>query len=155
MDRDHMEVGLTGTEFTCTGSPEQVTSMYRLWLEGSATEPSLAQRLHRIEARLDLVLSHLKVIERKETVMSKELDDLVLEVTEVKGAAQSGAVAIKGLADALNGILADATDYATLKAGVEAQVVELHGAATVIGDAIAANPIPAPANPMPPGSLDP
>jgi hypothetical protein len=100
------------------------------------------ERLGRIEHLLEMLVTLTARSVREEKHMSKELDDLVAEVSEVKGAAESGAVAIKGLADALNGVLLDSTDYESLKAGVTAQVAELHSTATALGDAIAANPVP-------------
>lgn len=144
-ERAHVEVHLTLEQFNASGPPDDVRWLFLNWLEGCRTLPGTAHSLRRIEARLERVLSALRVVAQKGMEMAGELEVLTVKVEKVVGAVESGKVAIVGLADALRVLTEKFTDFESLKAGVLAHAETLGLKADELAEAIAANPVPPPA----------
>ena len=141
-ERAHVEVHLTGQQFNASGPPEVVNGLFHRWLEECASTPGMAHALHRINARLDTVLLRLGLVLEREVQMVKELEDLTAEVVETQGVERSALAAIEGFAALLKQAVVDATDYASLKAGVVEQVAALLAKRQELAAGIAANPLP-------------
>lgn len=102
-------------------------------------------RAERIERLLRRSLRMTRYIRRMEEQHVAAIDELRAEVENTKGVVASGVVAINGLADRLDEIIAGGNQDAALIALRD----ELRAANTAMAEAIAANPIPPAPEPPP------
>ncbi len=105
---------------------------------------STESRLERIEQSLTDLVSEFRASRSQnqstlENIMA-EIDDLLAAVAEVKTVEDSAVLAINGLVDRLDTLVANATDLASLKAAVTAETAVLRTNVVPLADAIAAVP---------------
>jgi predicted RND superfamily exporter protein len=96
--------------------------------------------LIRLDDTTQQILALAQASQITEQKIMQELDDLVAEVTALKGVEDSAAATIARIAALLGSAAQNATDLATLKAAVEEQVKALKDNSVALSAAIAANP---------------
>jgi hypothetical protein len=102
------------------------------------------KKLKILNRKLDIILAYLEKMQRKENIMSIELDTLILQVEENREIEASAIVLIQGLADQIAAAQDDPVKIAELAATLKASADAL-GAAITANTTTPENPIPEPA----------
>ena len=89
---------------------------------------------------LNQLTGNVGTLLQQETSIMAEIDDMVAEITAVKGLEDSAVALINAMAVKLNAIVQSATDLAALKVQVAAATQTLQTNAQPLADAVTANP---------------
>ena len=103
---------------------------------------SLYKLLDTLHANQLVMIGKLNQLLQQETKVMAEIDDMVAEITTVKGTEDSAVLLITRLIEQVNTITQSATDLATLKQQIAAATKQMADNAVPLATAVAANPGP-------------